>query len=91
MWHYQNPGRTSDRETYGFRSFNASPKIEELKVLEDRLKDLIHDVKFRKHSNEFQEKLKRDRNMLNEDPRVYTKADKTSNYYRLSKRSKMII
>ena len=85
MWHYQNPGRTSDRETYGFRSFNASPKIEELKVLEDRLKDLIHDVKFRKHSNEFQEKLKRDRNMLNEDPRVYTKADKTSNYYRLSK------
>ena len=87
VWHHLNPGQTSDKETYGFRSLGASPKLQDLIELEVGLKRLIQNVKFRDYSNEFQEKLKKDRNTINDEPKVFIKADKTSNYYKAQKKT----
>ena len=62
----------------------AAPQIEELKQLEERLRIMIRDIEFRKFSNDFQEKLKRDLNDIINGSQVIVAADKTSNHYKLT-------
>ena len=38
---FLNPDKKSDKETYGFKSIKAAPKIQELEELEDRLYTMI--------------------------------------------------
>ena len=65
---FESRSNYSDKETYGFRSLGASPKIQYLIELEVGLKRLIQNVKFRDYSNEFQEKMKKDRSTINDEP-----------------------
>ena len=50
---FLNPSDRPEKETYGFKTMKATPKIEELKQLEERLRTMIRDLEFRKFSNDF--------------------------------------
>ena len=74
---YLNPDlRMDHKETYGFISTKPPPIIPELKEFENDLVDLIQNIKFRHVPNHFQNKLRKDINLI-------IPADKTNNYYRV--------
>ena len=76
---------TNKQENFGFKSAKAPPKVLELKWLKDQLVDLVKDIEFRPYSNDFLTTLKKDIKTINESDKVLQKADKTSNFYKISK------
>ena len=74
-----------DKETFGFRSLAAPPQIKELEELQDKLADMIVNLKFKEAPirNRLQDKLRKDIKDINKDDKVFMKADKTSNYYKV--------
>ena len=75
--------RMDHKETYGFISTKPPPIIPELKEFENDLVDLIQNIKFRHVPNHFQNKLRKDINLIKKDDHLYIPADKTNNYYRV--------
>ena len=49
------------------------------------LYDLVINIKFRKYSNRFQKQLKEDIKKINDEQRMIIAADKTTNYYKVTK------
>ena len=81
-----NPDWKSEKkETYGFRSLAAPPQIKELEELQDKLADMIANLKFKEAPirNNLQDKLRRDIKEINRNDKVFVKADKTSNFYKV--------
>ena len=78
---FLNPQDKPSKETYGFKSIRAAPKIKELQEFENRLKGLCREIEFRGYSNDFQQKLKDDLANINNNAEVIVSADKTSNHY----------
>ena len=58
-------------------------QVEELKVFESRMTDLIRDIEFSDQTNDFQRKLREDMKSVKEDNHLVVKADKTTNFYRM--------
>ena len=52
-----------------------------MKIFEDRLANLVKNVKFGRKQNKFQETLKKETQRIMADPRPLIAADKSSNYY----------
>ena len=69
------------KETFGFRSTKAPPRIKELKDFESDLVKLVQTVKFRKRSNPFLEKLKEETKKIAAQKNLIIPADKTTNNY----------
>ena len=85
-FHYLNPVNNRQRkETYGFNTTSPPPKVDELNELKDMLYDLVVSIKFKKHSNEFQSKLKEDIRNIARESKMYIAADKTNNFYKVPK------
>ena len=82
---FLNPQEKPTKNKFGFKSLRAAPKIKELQKLEDGLYDIVKNVKFRKFSNTFQRKLKEDRIRIKNESKLIIPADKSSNYYKLTK------
>ena len=80
-----NENQHEKKEYYDFNSTKAPPNCSELDQLKDMLYDLVVGVKFRNHSNHFQNNLKRDIRRIEADNRMLIAADKTTNYYHLDK------
>ena len=81
---FQNSGK----ENFGFKTSKPAPipkpdcpSYQPLKDFQKGMAELIKDVKFNNHSNEHQEKLKKDVAKINKEKRMYVSADKTSNLY----------
>ena len=82
---YLNPiTNVSEKETYGFKSRKTPPAIDEMRVFENRMTDLIQNIEFDNRNNEFQRQLQKDIRKINEDPNLIIKADKTTNFYKMS-------
>ena len=82
---FLNPDqKCKDKETFGFRSTKPAPMVPELKEFEDGLLNIIQTIKFNNVSDEFQNKLKEDIKGINNEKNVYIKADKTTNFYKIS-------
>jgi hypothetical protein len=82
---YLNPKiKVSEKETYGFKSRKTPPVIDEMRVFENRMTDLIQNIEFGNRKNEFQRQLQNDIRKINNDPSLIIKADKTTNYYKMS-------
>ena len=82
--HYLQPKKAGrDKETYGFNSKKSAPVVEELKVFESRMAELIQNIEFDERTNDFQKELARDLKNVNSDDHLVVKADKTSNFYRM--------
>ena len=83
---YLNPSQKPEKETYGFRSIRAAPRVRELDKLEESLQDLVKNVKFRKYSNSLQRDLKQDKVKIANEPKLIIPADKSSKFYKLEKK-----
>ena len=64
---------------------NAPPIVKELKSLQDGLVDMAKNIKFKRKNNQFQNKLRADLNNIRKDKNIYVAADKTRNFYKMSK------
>ena len=53
--------------------------MKEIKPFEDDMFDLVHNIKFKPFTNEFQEKLKSDKAKIEKSNELIIKADKTNN------------
>ena len=70
-------------ETYGFNSTRAPPTITEMQPFENKMENLIRSIEFRDRKNKFQNELKKKVKQITKDDRIFVKADKTSNYYKI--------
>ena len=82
MIHILNPNQHT-KQTYGFRTTSSPPQVPQLKAFEDDLFSLISNIKYRPVLNEFQMKLKEDRNEIINTTGVIVKADKSDNLYKM--------
>lgn len=71
------------KDTFGFRSSNTPPINKDLTAFENDVYKLIASVKFRKVSNEFQDKINGDVSMIKASSKAIVPADKTGNFYQL--------
>ena len=78
---FLNPSERPEKDNYGFKSANHPSVVDELKEMEERLKNMVRDIVFKPYSNNFQEQLKRDLNRIMNTNDVIVKADKTTNHY----------
>ena len=84
---YLNPKCGKEvKETYGFRSPKTPPVVEELKVFEDSIIDIIQKLEFKPVKNTFQQEMKQSLKNIANDPTITVKADKTQNYYKMEKK-----
>ena len=85
-WHFLNPSESVKKETFGFRTIKAPPqlKLPEIDQLGVRLKNMIRDVEFRYFDNDFQSKLREDKEKIAQETSVIVPADKTANNYLLN-------
>ena len=67
------------KESFVFKSSNNPPFMKEIKPFEDDMFDLVHNIKFKPFTNEFQEKLKSDKAKIEKSNELIIKADKTNN------------
>ena len=78
---------TPHKETYGFKSRNSPPKINELIPFEEGMLDLIHNIQFDNNASKcrFQRTLNTDIDTKIKKPNnLLVPADKTTNYYSMS-------
>ena len=85
-FHFLNPNQSkNDKKTFGLNTSQAPPAIKELKSLQDGLVDIAINLKFKRNRNHFQNKLRADLKDIKNDKNVYVAADKTRNFYKMSK------
>ena len=83
-FHLNPEARSTQQETYGFRTKRPPPHIAELESFESEMLKLTQNVKFNNNKTEFQRKLEVDVASIKNDPKMLVKADKTTNYYKLT-------
>ena len=77
-----NPqAKSNEKETYGFNSSRAPPRLKELKDWGKDLVKLVQSIKFRKRSNPFLTTLKNEIEKISEQKDLIIPADKTTNKY----------
>ena len=69
---------TKTKETYGFGSTRAPPRLKELKDFEKDLVKLMQGIRFRKRSNSFLGNLKREIRKISDQKNLIIPADKTT-------------
>ena len=82
-FHFLNPGQASTKETFSFKTRNCPPIVEELRNFEEGMTQLIQTVKFRDIKCQFQKDLNDDIRSIRNDNRLFVKADKSTNFYKL--------
>ena len=70
---------------YGFKSEKSPPQNDHLSAFEMAMYELIRNIKFRNHLNDFQKRLKKDVKDITSSTCVFVKADKTTNLYKVPK------
>ena len=81
----ENDNQQKNTNKYGFKSRKCPPQIEEMKAFEHDMWTMIENLKFRNTTNGFQKKLRNDIKRINESTKTFIPADKTQNYYQLTK------
>ena len=71
------------KETFGFKTKNCPPSIEELKTFEEGMINIIQNIKFKDTKFQFQKRLNEDIKSVKNDNRLFVKADKSTNFYKL--------
>ena len=72
---------TKSKETFGFNSTKAAPRIKELYEFERDLIKLLQNIRFRRRSKPFLTALKQEIKKINQKEELIIPADKTSNHY----------
>ena len=80
---FLKPFKTAKKETFGFKSLKNPPVIDELIEFEDDLRDLVFNVEFEEKNDHFQQKLREEKSMIENEEKLIVSADKTSNFYKV--------
>ena len=72
------------KPTYGIKSRNTPPQVEEMTKFEEDLLKVIENIEFRNVKCKFQSKLRNDVKSIKNSDQIFVPADKTNNYYKLS-------
>ena len=85
---FLNPeSRPNNKETFGFRSKNSTPYVKELVNFENRMLEMVKNVKFRDVECNFLKKLSSDVKNVKRSNGLIVPADKTTNFYKLDTKS----
>ena len=76
---------SSDKITFGFKSRNCPPIVEELENFENELMFMIKNSQFRKINNSFQRQLNEDIKQIKRDSKILVPADKSRNVYKMDR------
>ena len=75
---FQNPNsKPNSKKTYNFKSLTPAPFVEDLKEFEDKLANLLKEIKFTKKHNNFQNKLEKDLKEIQNAKQIFASGDKT--------------
>ena len=58
--HFLNPLTAADMETFGFKTKNCPPVVEEMKGFEEGMIRIIQNITFKETQSQFQQDLKND-------------------------------
>ena len=84
-YHFLNPTESTAKDTYGFKSRNSPPRINELIPFEDGMLNLIQNIEFKDVKCNFQNEMNSDiKNKIKKPDRLLIPADKTTNYYTMT-------
>ena len=76
---------SNEKETFGFKSHNCPPSVNELAEFESDLLKMVHNIEFRPARNNFLSKLKDDVKVINNTKEVLVNTDKSTNTYKVNK------
>ena len=82
-FHFLNPVTAADKETFGFKTKNCPPTIEEMKPFEEGMMKMIQNIAYKDVKCQFQQVLKNDIASVKNEDRLFVKADKSTNFYKL--------
>ena len=74
---------STEKETYGFKSRNCPPFVEEVANFEHDLMMMIKNIQFKYIKNDFQKQLKKDMSEIQKCEKVLIPADKSRNIYKM--------
>ena len=84
-YHFLNPDESTTKETYGFKSLNSPPRVNELIPFEDGMLNLKQNIQFKAVKCKFQNEMNSDiKNKIKKPSKVLLPADKTTNYYKMT-------
>lgn len=84
-YYFLNSTESTAKETYGFKSRNSPPRINELIPFEDSMLNLIQNIEFKDVKCNFQNKMNSDiKNKIKKPDRLLIPADKTTNYHTMT-------
>ena len=82
--HFLNDSKSPpDSNTFGFKTPKNAPQPKQLTNFENDLSHLIANLEYHNNTNQFQQQLKKDVNIINKSKNVFVKADKTRNVYEI--------
>lgn len=85
VFFFLNPSSKSEvKKTYGFKSPNNPPPMEETREFENDIYNLINNIKYKPWHNTFQSEMKKDLEKIRQTKDIIVKADKTDNLYKMS-------
>ena len=76
---------SSEKETFGFKSHECPPSVDELAGFESDLLMMVHDIESRLVRNNFLSKLKEYVKVINNTKESLVNADKSTNIYKMNK------
>ena len=82
-FHYLNPVTAAEKETFGFKTKNCPPTIKETRPFEEGMIKMIQNITYKAVKCKFQRALKNDIASVKNENRLFVKADKSTNFYKL--------
>ena len=78
-FHFINPVTAADKETFGFKTRNSTPAIEEIELFEEGMTKIIQNIAYKDVKCQFQQVLKNDMATVKNENHLFVKADKSTN------------
>ena len=85
MHFFENPCDLPYKETYSFKTTRNAPRPKSLANFENDFTHLLANLEYTDERTPFQRRLARDIKIIQNSPKVYVSADKTSNLYLMDK------
>ena len=74
---------SAKKETFGFKTKNCPPIVDEMKSFEEGMTNIIRNISYKNTTCHFQEELKKDIATVKNEDHIFVKAEKSTNFYKL--------
>ena len=72
------------KETFGFNTLTPPPIVPQLESWKARIFNIASNLEFRRSTNNQQKKMKEELQKMKNEPKLFIKADKSNNYYKVT-------